>query len=105
MGGELDFQRKRVNNSCCCNGCCPCCIDCCVDCCGDKLMVLPEGVTERDIMYISPTHRVIYYPDPNAPAVMSTNSHSPGVEESSMEGLAGVGNANQRHYMYVNDSE
>ena len=90
MGGELDEHRKRVNNSCCCNGCCPCCIDCCVDCCGDKLGDLPEGVTEQDIVYASPSHRVIYYPDPNAPAGIYMN-HSTSSMEESFAGLNGVG--------------
>ena len=90
MGGELDYHRQRVNNSCCCNGCCPCCIDCCVDCCGDKLRVLPEGVTEHDIVYISPSHRVIYSPDPNAPAGVSLNHSSSPIGES-FAGLNGVG--------------
>lgn len=95
LGYESNPNRKRINNSCCCNNCCACCIDCCVDCCGDKLTTLPEGVTDADIVYLTPTHRIIYQPDPNAPVTMSGDN----APAESLEGLAGVGALSGRHYV------
>ncbi|KNB43634.1 hypothetical protein JH06_4115 [Blastocystis sp. subtype 4] len=59
------------------------------------VVVFPEGVTEADIVYASPSHRIIYQPDPNAPVTMS--NHPPTSE--SFEGLAGVGTLGNRHYV------
>ena len=100
LGYESNPNRKRVNNSCCCDNCCACCIDCCVDCCGDKLKTLPEGVTDADIVYLTPTHRIIYQPDPNAPVTMSGDNAT----AESLEGIAGVGALSGRHYVYEESS-
>lgn len=67
-----------------------------MDCCGDKLKTLPEGVSEADIVYASPNHRIIYQPDPNAPVTMTTHTST----TESLEGLAGVGALGNRHYVY-----
>ena len=66
-----------------------------MDCCGDKLTTLPEGVTDADIVYLTPTHRIIYQPDPNAPVTMSGDN----APAESLEGLAGVGALSGRHYV------
>ena len=61
-GYEVDPNRKRFNNSVCCDGCCNCCIDCCIECCGEANRPLPPGVTENDVVYITGNHRVVYMP-------------------------------------------
>lgn len=92
MGRELDTQRQRINNSCCCDGCCPCCIDCCIDCCGEQAVALPEDLAESDVVLVAPNHRVIYAPDPDAPVTLSNEPSVPMAE------LAGVGSAD-RHFV------
>lgn len=96
LGRELDTQRQRINNSCCCDGCCPCCIDCCIDCCGEQAVALPENLADSDVVLVAPNHRVIYAPDPDAPVTLSNDQPVPIAE------LAGVGSAD-RHFVYQQD--
>lgn len=57
----INLQRRRFNNSICCDGCCNCCIDCCIECAGERIKSLPPGLSQNDIVFIA-NHRVIYYP-------------------------------------------
>ena len=86
-GYELDPTRQRINNSCCCDGCCSCCIDCCIDCCGERPVILPENISQADIVVMGPHHHVIYMPNPSAPATLSS---TPTPVET-MAGMTGVG--------------
>lgn len=93
---DVDPNRERINNSCCCNGCCTCCVDCCISCCGEKNIDLPEGIAPNDIVTVNPHHHIIYVPDPNAPVTMSNTATT----SEPIPRMAGVGSfQNERHFV------